>query len=82
MTVNLDVQNLAQLVAENLKVMLPIDERLLSIDQAAERLDCGRTKIHEMIAAGEIPTVGEGKMRRIRLGALIDWMKANEKRAR
>lgn len=80
-TVNLEAGDLAQKVAEALAMMLPGEERLLTISQAAERLAIGESTLYNMIHAGDIPTVGEGKLRRIRYGALVEWMRANEKRA-
>jgi excisionase family DNA binding protein len=45
--------------------VLEIDPRLLTIAQAAERLGLSRSKLYELIAAGEISTVRIGRSRRI-----------------
>jgi len=44
--------------------------KLLSIALAARRLGIGRSKLYELIAAGKIPTVAIGTMRR-RVGGTV-----------
>lgn len=46
------------------------DLRLVSISTAAERLDLSRSKLYELIADGELPTVRIGRARRIALADL------------
>ena len=43
---------------------------LLRVPEAAERLGIGRTKIYEMIATGELPTIRIGRAVRISVSAL------------
>jgi excisionase family DNA binding protein len=43
---------------------------LLTVEEAAEVLSLGRTKVYELIAAGEIPTVKIGRARRVSAKAL------------
>ena len=80
MTINLDIDTLAQAVAERLADALPGEERLLTIEQAADRLAISKTTLLTLIASGDMPTVGQGKLRRVRLGALRDWMLSHERR--
>jgi excisionase family DNA binding protein len=48
--------------------------RLLRVDQAAKVLALGRTKVYEMVAAGELPVVRIGTAVRIPLNALERWI--------
>ncbi len=47
---------------------------LLTPERAAERLDLGRTKIYELMAAGQIESVKVGRSRRIPVDALVDYV--------
>ena len=51
---------------------------LLRIPEAAETLGIGRTKIYEMIATGELPTVRFGRAVRISVSTLQKWVEARE----
>jgi excisionase family DNA binding protein len=42
--------------------------------EAAEQLGISRTKLYELIAAGEIPAVVVGKRMRIPVSALREWV--------
>lgn len=46
------------------------DLRLITIAAAADRLDLSRSKLYELIAEGELPTVRIGRARRIALADL------------
>lgn len=46
------------------------DLRLITIAAAAERLELSRSKLYELIADGEVPTVRIGRARRIALADL------------
>lgn len=48
----------------------PDDLRLITIAAAAARLDLSRSKVYELIADGELPTVRIGRARRIALADL------------
>lgn len=52
---------------------------LLTPERAAERLEIGRTKVFELIAAGELESVKIGRARRIpavALAAYVDRLRA------
>jgi excisionase family DNA binding protein len=51
---------------------------LLRIPEAAETLGIGRTKIYELIATGELPTVRFGRAVRISVSTLQKWVAARE----
>lgn len=51
---------------------------LLRIPEAAETLGIGRTKIYEMIARGELPTIRIGRAVRISANALQKWVEVRE----
>jgi excisionase family DNA binding protein len=51
---------------------------LLRIPEVAETLGIGRTKIYEMIATGELPTVRFGRAVRISASTLQKWVEARE----
>jgi len=50
----------------------------LRIPEVAETLGIGRTKIYEMIATGELPTVRVGRAVRISVSTLQKWVEARE----
>ncbi len=49
-------------------------ENLLTIEQAAARMKCGRTRMFERVASGEIESVKIGRLRRIPESALDRWI--------
>lgn len=51
---------------------------LLRIPEVAETLGIGRTKIYEMIATGELPTVRVGRAVRISVTTLQKWVEERE----
>ena len=51
---------------------------LLRVPEAAEQLGIGRTKIYEMIATGELPTVRFGRAVRISVTTLQKWVEERE----
>jgi excisionase family DNA binding protein len=51
---------------------------LLRIPEAAEALGIGRTKIYELIATGELPTIRVGRAVRISVSTLQKWVEARE----
>jgi excisionase family DNA binding protein len=50
------------------------DRELLSPVETARRLSLGRTKVFELIAKGEIPSVRVGKLRRVPARALRSYV--------
>ena len=51
---------------------------LLRIPEVAETLGIGRTKIYEMIATGELPTIRIGRAVRISVATLQKWAEGRE----
>lgn len=51
---------------------------LLRVPEVAERLGIGRTKIYEMIATGELPTLRIGQAVRVSVSALQKWVEERE----
>lgn len=47
---------------------------LLSVEQAAEQLTIGRTRVYELIRTGEIESVQIGRLRRIPAVALDNYV--------
>lgn len=48
--------------------------RLLTVEQSAEFLNLSRSRVYELINAGELPSVTIGRSRRVPLGALDDYV--------
>ena len=51
---------------------------LLRIPEVAETLGIGRTKIYELIATGELPTIRIGRAVRISVTTLQKWVEERE----
>jgi excisionase family DNA binding protein len=47
---------------------------LLTVEEAADRLGIGRTLTYALVKTGEIESVQIGRLRRIPLGALDDFL--------
>lgn len=47
---------------------------LVTVEEAAEMLAIGRTKAYEMVRSGELPTMRIGRVVRIPLEALREWI--------
>lgn len=52
-----------------------------SIKQAAVMVGLGKSKLYELIRAGELPTVMVGNRRLVRAEALSEFLRAREVRA-
>ncbi|MCB2176371.1 MAG: helix-turn-helix domain-containing protein [Actinomycetales bacterium] len=52
----------------------PDPRALLSVEDAAERLDIGCTMLCELIAAGEIATITVGRLRKVPLSAITEFV--------
>jgi excisionase family DNA binding protein len=61
--------------------VLDLDPRLLTVPQAAEHLGVSRSKLYELIAAGEITTVRVGRARRIAPADLASFIAARRQAA-
>ncbi|PVU84447.1 hypothetical protein DDP54_00970 (plasmid) [Cellulomonas sp. WB94] len=58
-----------------LNVTVRTDDRiLLSVEDAAERLDIGRTMLYELISAGEIHAIHVGRLRKVPVDALREYV--------
>ena len=65
----------AELEHQIVDVTVQADERLLlSVDEAARRLSIGRSLLYELLAAGEIRSIHVGRLRRVPIAALTDYI--------
>lgn len=55
--------------------------RLLRLGEVAELLSISRTKVYELVASGRIPSLHVGRLRRVPLVALRDWINEQTERA-
>jgi excisionase family DNA binding protein len=53
---------------------------LLTVPEAAERLAISRSKLYELLAAGEIPTVHIGRSVRVPAAGLARWVEGMQQR--
>ena len=51
-----------------------MDHELLRVDEVAALLKLGRTKVYQLVAAGDLPAVRIGKVLRISAEALQAWI--------
>ena len=51
---------------------------LLRIPEAAKALGLGRTKIYELITAGELPVIRVGRAVRVSVSALQKWVEKQD----
>lgn len=51
-----------------------MEKLLLTPQEAAEALSIGRSKLYELLGAGQIESVRVGSCRRIPIGALIEFV--------
>lgn len=55
-----------------------MDKILLKPMEAAETLGLGRTRIYEMLACGELPSVRIGRSIRVPVAALNKWVEEKQ----
>ena len=55
-----------------------MEKILLKVHEAGEMLGLGRSKIYEMIAAGEIKTIRVGRAVRVPVASLREWAQAKQ----
>jgi len=55
-----------------------MDQRLISVPEAAALLGLGRSTVYELVAAGKIRTVRIGRARRVPLNAVDEFVAALE----
>ena len=64
-------------------VTLRTDDRLLlPVDEAARRLSIGRSLLYELLATGEIHSIHVGRLRRVPLSALTDFVNRQSNQSR
>jgi excisionase family DNA binding protein len=51
---------------------------LLTVDEAADRLRIGRSKMYELLAEGHIASIHVGRLRRIEPQALLDYVQSQK----
>ncbi len=51
-----------------------MDHELLRVDEVAALLKLGRTKVYQLVAAGDLPAVRIGKVLRISADGLQAWI--------
>jgi excisionase family DNA binding protein len=50
---------------------------VVTVEEAARMLDCGRTLLYELIRTKQLPIVKVGRLTRIRIDALEDFTSRN-----
>ena len=50
-------------------------DQMLRVDEVADVLRLGRTKVYQMLAGGELPSVRIGKVLRVSAAALQEWIR-------
>ena len=64
-------------------ITLRADDRLLlPVDEAARRLSIGRSLLYELLATGEIHSIHVGRLRRVPLSALTDFVNRQSNQSR
>jgi excisionase family DNA binding protein len=55
-----------------------LGDRLLTVSDVASRMQIGRTRIYELLAGGDLPSVRLGRARRIRESDLAEFIANQE----
>lgn len=55
---------------------------LLHVREVMSKLSLGKSKVYEMIRAGELPSTHIGTAVRVPCAALLEWVKAKTQKAR
>jgi excisionase family DNA binding protein len=66
---------------ENFDAERPVDTLLLKAEEVAKLLGMGRTKVYEMMGAGELPVVRIGSAVRVPRQRLLDWIEEHTEKA-
>ena len=57
----------------------PLSDRgALAPEEVATYLSLSRAKVYELLRSGDLPSFHIGKSRRVRVGALLDWIRDRE----
>ncbi|MEV6711950.1 excisionase family DNA-binding protein [Lentzea sp. NPDC051208] len=59
-------------MSENIET--PVEHIVLTVEQAAKRLNIGRTLMYELVSSGEVESVHIGRLRRVPLQALTNYV--------
>jgi excisionase family DNA binding protein len=59
----------------------PTQRLLLRVPEVAKALGLGRTKVYELIAAGELPMIRLGRAVRVSVAALQKWVEEHDKQS-
>lgn len=52
----------------------PFAKRLIDVRAVAEMLGCGRSLVYQLIAAGELPVVKLGRLTKVPVGAVDEFI--------
>jgi excisionase family DNA binding protein len=55
---------------------------LVRVEEAARLCDISRSRMYELVATGEVPSVSIGRSRRIPVDGLRDWIEAQTRPGR
>lgn len=58
------------------------DRLLLTVEEAADRLGVGRSLMYELIGEGQVASIRVGRLRRVPLEALTEYVAAMRQKAR
>ncbi len=53
----------------------------VSVEEAAEALGYSKNTVYRLVAAGELPCVGKGRLRRIAVADILAWQRRNRQEA-
>lgn len=56
----------------------PLEDRLLTVPQVAERWSCSRQHVYNQLARGGLPSVTLGRSRRIRVTDVVAYENAHQ----
>ena len=59
----------------------PTQRLLLRVPEVAKALGLGRTKVYELIAAGELPVIRLGRAVRVSVRTLQKWVEERDKQS-
>lgn len=57
------------------------DKLLYRVDEAAKLCSLGRSKMYQLVMAGEVPSVRIGRAVRIPAGSLMQWVARHQEEA-
>ncbi|GAA3621330.1 hypothetical protein GCM10022267_04390 [Lentzea roselyniae] len=58
----------------NENIETPVEHIVLTVEQAAKRLNIGRTLMYELVTTGVVESVHIGRLRRVPLQALTNYV--------